>query len=120
MRIYLDENMLARQLVALLGKAGHQVIRSTDVGMRGRSDPDHLLYAIQHQQVFLTHNHKHFEQLHALVIGSGGHHSGILTVRYDNDPSRDMKPAGIVSAIRKLESAGVPIADCLHVLNQWR
>jgi predicted nuclease of predicted toxin-antitoxin system len=120
MRIYLDENISSARLAALLSKAGHQVIRCADAGMAGKSDAENLLYAIHQDQIILTRNHVHFEHLHALVVGSGGHHRGILAVRYDNDPSRDMKPAGIVSAIRKLESAGVPIADQLHILNQWR
>jgi hypothetical protein len=68
----------------------------------------------------LTRNHVHFEHLHKLVIGSGGHHSGIMTFRSEKDQSKRMKPGTIAAAIRKLESAGVPIADQLHVLNQWR
>lgn len=31
-----------------------------------------------------------------------------------------MTPRGIVSALRNLEAAGVPLADCCHVLNHWR
>jgi len=120
MRIYLDENILDKFLAALLGKAGHQVGRCIDVGMSGKSDAENLLYALQQKQPLLTRNHEHFEHLHHLVLGSGGHHSGIMTVRSEKDQSKKMKPAGIASAIRKLESAGVPIADHLHVLNQWR
>ena len=44
--------------------------------MGSKSDTEHLLYALQQGQVLLTRNHEHFEQLHRLVIGSGGHHSG--------------------------------------------
>ncbi len=120
MRIYLDENILNKLLVALLAKAGHQVLRSRDVGMAGKSDAENLLYALQKNDVLLTRNHDHFEDLHYLVIGSGGHHSGIMTVRSERDRSKDMKTGEIVSAIRKLESAGVPIVDHLHILNQWQ
>jgi uncharacterized protein DUF5615 len=120
MRIYLDENILDKLLVALLFKAGHKIVRAIDVGMTGKSDAQNLLYALQQKQSLLTRNHEHFEHLHHLVLGSGGHHSGIMTVRSEKDPFKKMKPAGIASAIRKLESAGVPIADELHILNQWR
>src|SRR5207244_11738829 len=65
--------------------------------------------ALQQGQVLLTRNHEHFEQLHRLVLGSGGHHSGIMTVRSEKDQTKRMKPGAIVSAIRKLQSAGVPI-----------
>jgi len=112
MRIYLDEDILSTLLVALLRKTGHQVTRSRDAGMAGKSDAENLLYALKQGQVLLTRNHRHFKNLHDLVIGSAGHHSGILTVRSEKDRSKDMKPGAIVSAIRKLESAGVEI--------QWR
>ncbi|SRR6266851_5135 len=120
MRIYLDEDMLGAIFVALLRKARHQIVPSRDVGMQGKSDAQHLLYALQQSNVLLTGNHEHFEHLHNLVIGSGGHHSGIMTVRSEKDRSKKMKPGAIVSAIRKLESAGVPIVDQLHILNHWR
>jgi predicted nuclease of predicted toxin-antitoxin system len=120
MRIYLDENMLSVVLVAFLRKAGHQATRSRDVGMAGKSDAENLLYSLQQNQVLLTRNHDHFEHLHDLVLGSGGHHSGIMTVRSERDRSKEMKVGAIVLAIRKLESARVPIADQLHILNQWR
>ena len=47
-------------------------------------------------------------------------HFGICVVRHDNDPARDLTPKGIVAAIRKLEAAGVPIANEYIVLNHWR
>ena len=50
----------------------------------------------------------------------GGHHPGVLTVRKDNDPKRDLKPAGIVRALRNLENANAPIADQFIVLNHYR
>jgi hypothetical protein len=43
-----------------------------------------------------------------------------MIVRRDNDPSRDLKPAGIVRAIRNLLAASIPIRDGFHILNHWR
>jgi len=120
MRIYLDEHMASGILVALLGKAGHALIRCQDARMTGKSDAENFLYAIQQNHVLLTQDHEDFEHLHGLVVGSGGHHSGVMTVRSEKNPARRMKSRDIVFAIRKLESAGVPIADELHILNQWR
>jgi hypothetical protein len=54
------------------------------------------------------------------VCACRGQHPGILAVRSDNDPSRDMKDHEIVRAIGNLERAGVSIADEIHVLNHWR
>ena len=55
-----------------------------------------------------------------MVVAVQGHHSGILVVRQDNDPKRDMKPQHIVRAIRKLEQAGVDPTSQVIVLNHWR
>jgi hypothetical protein len=68
----------------------------------------------------VLHNHDDFQELHGLVKASAGHHPGILVVRRDNDPTRDMNPHGIVRAIRNLEASGIPIPDDLYILNHWR
>jgi hypothetical protein len=36
------------------------------------------------------------------------------------DATRDLTPKGIVSAIRRVEAAGVPIQDEFIILNHWR
>jgi len=63
----------------------------TDAGISGASDPRHLLFAVQQNLVLITKNHDDYEDLHFLVQGTHGQHAGILAVRADNDPSRDMK-----------------------------
>jgi hypothetical protein len=55
-----------------------------------------------------------------LVQASGGTHPGIMLVHLDNDPTRDLTPKGIATAVAKLESSGVPLSSELHVLNHWR
>ncbi len=45
---------------------------------------------------------------------------GVLVVRRDNNPKRDLNARGIVRAIAKLLAAGVPITDQFIVLNHWR
>ena len=61
-----------------------------------------------------------FENLHLLIREARGHHAGILVVRQDNDPTRDLTDKGIVTAVRRLEAAGVPVANEYLVLNHWR
>jgi hypothetical protein len=90
------------------------------MGLAGQTDPVHLLHALREQRVLLSHNYDDFRILHEILMEGQGHHPGILVVRKDNDPSRDLKPAGIVRAIRNLEAAGVPIGDQYIVLNHWR
>ncbi len=120
MKLYLDDDSAKAALAARLRAAGHQVIQPSSIGTSGVSDPRHLLYAVQNDAVLLTRNHDDFEDLHFLVHGAGGQHPGILVIRSDNDPSRDMKDPDIVRAIANLESAGVPIRSEFHILNHWR
>lgn len=120
MKIYLDDDSANPVLVQRLAREGHDVVIPADVGNMGQKDPNHFMFAIRNDRVLLTHNHDDFELLHRLVILVGGHHPGLLTVRRDNDPTRDLTPKRIVQATRKLLTANVPIVDELHILNHWR
>jgi hypothetical protein len=120
MKLYLDDDSIAALVVQLLRKAGHDVMIPADVGLSGERDPVHLRRAVREGRTFLTRNHRDFEDLHELVMETQGHHLGILVVRQDNNPKRDLDEAGVVRAIGKLLAAGVPIADQYIILNQWR
>lgn len=120
MNLYLDDDSTNPHLVRLLQRDNHDVMIPGDMGMRGHKDPAHLMAAITLGRILVTHNHDDFHLLHDLVLLVGGHHPGVLVVRRDNDPSRDMSPKRIVRAIRNLERGGVVIVDQLHVLNHWR
>ena len=120
MRIYLDEDLASALLARLLQKAGHDVLTPTAAGTLGRSDAVQLTCAIREKRACLSRNYEDFEELHLLVSEGKGRHSGILIVRRENDPTRDMTTKGIVSAIRKLEASGVPIENEYVVLNHWR
>lgn len=120
MNLYLDDDSVKVSLVKLLRHAGNRVTIPADVGLAGVSDSRHFMRTIQSNLVLLTRNHDDFEDLHFLVHAAGGKHPGLLVVRSDNDPTRDMKDRDIVRAISNRERAGVPVAGELHVLNHWR
>jgi hypothetical protein len=120
MRLYLDDDIASGLLIQLLRNAGHDVLVPADLGIAGAEDPVHLRHAVRERRACLTQNYGDFRVLHDLVLECQGHHQGILVVRLDNDPNRDMRPPHIVRAIAKLEAAGVPIADEYIVLNHWR
>lgn len=120
MRLYLDDDSADPHLVRLLRNAGHEVRVPADVNMSGQSDSVHLTHAIRDNWICLTRNFDDFEDLHNLVLESGGHHPGIVIVRQDNDPTRDLTLKGIVRALRRLEDSRVPLPDCCYVLNHWR
>lgn len=87
MRFYLDDDLASRLIQRLLIEAGHELQVPAQVGMGGEDDAVHLTRAIRDKRVLLSGNHDDFENLHDLVIQAGGHHSGILVVRRDNDPN---------------------------------
>jgi hypothetical protein len=120
MRLYLDDDSANHVLVKLLRREGHDVLVPTDYNMSGAKDPSHLRRAVKEKAALLSHNYDDFKLLHDLLVEAQGHHSGILIVRKDNDPNRDMQPPHIVRAIRNLTAAGVPIADDCIILNHWR
>jgi hypothetical protein len=107
-------------LIRLLQQAGHDVLAPAQLNMLGYSDAAQLTYAIHESRVCLTANYDDYEELHQLVTEAKGNHPGILIVRQDDNPARKMTPRGIVAAIRKLEAAGVPIANETIILNHWR
>ena len=120
MRLYLDDDSTAAKLVALLRHAGHDVQIPADAGIAGEDDPVHLTYAVLQDRLLLSHNYRDFKQLHDLVMAVQGHHPGILVVRKDNDPKKDLNPPGIVRALAKLLASSILVADAYHILNHWR
>jgi predicted nuclease of predicted toxin-antitoxin system len=120
MNIYLDDDSAAALLVRLLAREGHDAQLPADVSMSGENDPVHLRHAIDEGRVLLSRNYDDFKELHELVIASGGKHPGLLLVRQDNNPKRDMNAPLIVRAIRNLLGSGIPIPNDLHILNHWR
>ena len=120
MRLYLDDDSAGVLLTQFLRQAGHDVQRPIEIGMAGRDDAVHLAHAARQGRITLSRNHRDFENLHDLVIAVRGIHPGILVVRKDNNPKRDLTDGGIVRAIGKLLASGVPIAGQFYVLNHWR
>lgn len=107
-------------LVRLLRKANYDVQIPLEVGTAGRTDPEHLIYAVGNNRVLLSKNYRDFRILHDLVLAVQGHHPGIIVIREDNNRKRDMKPGQIVRALNKLLASGQPISDRYIILNQWR
>jgi hypothetical protein len=120
MNIYLDDDSANQVLAQLLRQDGHEVQVPADVGLVGASDLIHFGHAISKDRLVLTGNHDDFRELQELVIVSKGHHPGVLVVRRDIDPTRDLTPRGVVRAVRNLAKSGIVLADVLHILNHWR
>lgn len=120
MRIYLDDDSVAELLTKLLRRAGHEVRLPEDVELAGVADPIHFAHAIRENHLLLTRNYDDYRDLHHLILAAGGRRPGLLVVRGDNDPTRDMTTRGVVTAIANLVRSAVPLSNGLHVLNHWR
>ena len=120
MKLYLDEDIGSRHFAQALGKAGHDVVLPSDTGQLGKSDILQYTYAVETDRVFVTGNHRDFQDLHDLILLCGGSHPGVLTIRKDNDRRRDMRTAQIVAAMNNLCGMMQSIQNHLVCLNDWR
>ncbi len=120
MRLYLDDDSVSGLLIRLLRDVGHDVEIPADTGLAGEDDPVHLTYAVEEGRVLLSGNHDDFQKLHNLIVRTGGVHPGILVVRRDNNPRRDMSARAIVRSIDNLLASNTSIENRFIILNHWR
>ena len=80
--LYADENF-PLPTVEELRRRGHDVLTAAQAGQAGRGVPDDLVLAFAHARgrVVVTHNRKHFRQLHS----TGHAHSGLVLCTADTD-----------------------------------
>lgn len=79
-RLYVDEDAMARGLVQGLRARGVDVITVWDAGMSEQTDSAQLEYAAAQQRVLYTFNVGHFCQLHVERLAQGKNHAGIIVV----------------------------------------
>jgi hypothetical protein len=120
MRLYLDDDMDANELIGLLEHAGHEVVSPRTVAMRGAEDEAHLRYAAAEQYVLLTANVRDFLLLHQRWQEEGQSHAGILGLYRENNPRRDLTYGQIARAVSHLENVGLSLQNTFHNLNMWR
>ena len=120
MRLYLDDDMDANELIGLLEHEGHAVVSPRSVAMRGAEDEAHLSYAATEQRVVLTANVRDFLTLHQRWQEEGRAHAGILGLYRENNPQRDLTYAQIARAVSHLERAGLALENTFQNLNMWR
>jgi len=79
-RLYIDEDAMARALVQGLRARGIDVTTVLDEGMGGKDDKAQLEHAIQQGRTLYTFNVGHFCQLHTEYLSQGKSHAGIIVV----------------------------------------
>ena len=85
-RLYVDEDAMARALVSGLRARGVDGTTVLDAGMSEQDDMTQLEYASRHGRVLYTFNVGHFYHLHAQCIAQGKHHAGIVVVFRQRNP----------------------------------
>ena len=79
-RLYVDEDAMARALVSGLRARGVDVTTVLDAGMSEQNDRAQLEYAIQYGRVLYTFNVGDFCHLHAQYMAQDKNHAGIIVV----------------------------------------
>jgi hypothetical protein len=79
-RLYVDEDAMARALVRGPRERGVDVTNVLDAGMSEQDDMAQLEYATERGRVLYTFNVGHFCQLHAQHLAQGKCHAGIIVV----------------------------------------
>ena len=69
--------MLVAELVAA---RGFTAVTARDARQLRRSDAEQLDYAVARNMCIVTHNRRHFEELHSQYMAAGHDHAGIITV----------------------------------------
>jgi hypothetical protein len=79
-RLYVDEDAMARAVVQGLRARGVDVITVLDTGMSEDDDLAQLEYATTQGRVLYTFNVGHFSQIHSEYLAQGKSHAGIIVV----------------------------------------
>ncbi|MFZ5518991.1 MAG: DUF5615 family PIN-like protein [Candidatus Zhuqueibacterota bacterium] len=65
-------------LVKILQARGFNAITALDSEMLAKDDPEQLAFAVLQGRCILTHNRKHFEEMHSHFLKNNWSHSGII------------------------------------------
>jgi hypothetical protein len=100
-RFYSNEN-IALQVVTELRRLGHDVLTSLEAGNANDSvpDPEVLSFASSQQRILLTHNRRHFLQLH---LRRTERHGGIVLCTFDAD---------FTGQANRIDAAIAALPDC--------
>jgi hypothetical protein len=79
-RLYVDEDAMARAVVQGLRARGVDVITVLEAGMSEGEDIAQLEYAATQGRVLYTFNVGHFSQIHTAYLNQGKSHAGVIVV----------------------------------------
>jgi uncharacterized protein DUF5615 len=77
-RLYLDDDSLAKALVKALRDNRIDVVTTIEARMNGRDDEEHLAYAAEQGRVLCSFNTRDFYRIHSEWLAEGKSHAGII------------------------------------------
>lgn len=112
MRLYIDEDLASKELLARLTVAGNDVVATR----RGISDAEAWALAQDESAVLVTANVRDFVQL----ASAAQSHGGLLLVFREADARRNLTFAGISDAVARVQSVhGTDLTGRVLALNHY-
>jgi len=90
-RLYFDEDCARQSLARELRFRGMDVVVPRDVDMLERTDEEQLECAARNNRVVYSLNRKDFYKLHAMWVGTGRSHTGIILSRQNLQVGEQMR-----------------------------
>jgi hypothetical protein len=114
-RLYLDEDVMSRDLVNALRSRAVDLIPAREAGLIHIPDSQHLEYATAQGRTLVTYNTRDYARLHAEYQASDRHHAGIIV-------SDQVQIGVLVKRLLKLLNTYTiaDMQDCLEYLSNWR
>jgi hypothetical protein len=114
--LYLDDDTGIRDLIRQAAALGETVVRSDDLGARGREDVAHLRLAASNALVLVTCNRRDFLPLHWRFLETGEPHAGIMVV------SQGLPKGERIRVLLEFCQIATPadMANRLESLDDWR
>ncbi|MHB8575917.1 MAG: DUF5615 family PIN-like protein [Dehalococcoidia bacterium] len=116
LRFLLDEDAMSAALVVGLVRRGLDVVTVAELGRRGQSDRDQLLYAAANTMMLFSFNVGDYMRLHTEFMHANMSHSGLIVVQQNRYGVGE-----ILTRLVRLAAALDPAAmiDRMEFLNDW-
>jgi hypothetical protein len=115
-QLYIDEDSMDRDLVRALRARGMDVVTAQEVGMIGRSDEEHWLFATSQGRVLYSFNRGDFFRLHSQYVAEGKPHAGMVLARQQHYSVGDQMRR--LLKVMALKSAA-DMRDHVEFLSAW-
>jgi hypothetical protein len=112
---YLDDDTGIPELTQQAAARGLRIVRSDDVGMRGKDDEEHLVWAAANRLALVTCNRRDYFELHWRWLQEGREHAGIVIVNANLRRSERIRRLLMLFEIAQ----PADLAGCLEFLSDW-